>query len=171
VGEPETFASRISYRQTKLLIKGRLQDVAMRLGLPTFVVLLAVHFACAGPGSDTLYLCGARAFAEVLRIARVSPLVNVPPWQNAVLLQNRPNPVSNRTNIYFSVARSGPASLRLFDSKGREVGYFPIGGDGLATAGLWYCARFDASRVSSGQYYYRLQTAGFVAVKKMVVVR
>jgi hypothetical protein len=58
-------------------------------------------------------------------------------------------------------------TLRVYDVLGREVatlvnGYQPPGTYGVT---------FDGSRLSSGVYFYRLQSGSFVNTKKMVLAK
>lgn len=64
-------------------------------------------------------------------------------------------------------AHSGPASLKPYNARGRQIGYFV---DDFCEAGA-YRVRFAVDALAKGQYFYRLQTAGYVYVKKMIVVR
>ena len=72
-----------------------------------------------------------------------------------VLEQNYPNPFNPSTTIMFEVAGAGPVRVSVHDVLGREVAVLV---DGFKSAGR-HAVTFDGSRVSSGVYYYRLQTA------------
>jgi len=81
--------------------------------------------------------------------------------------QNYPNPFNPITNIGLRVADFGFVSLKVFDITGKEVAVLV---NEVLNAGV-YNVDFDASNLSSGTYFYRMETAGFSDVKKMVVVK
>jgi hypothetical protein len=58
-------------------------------------------------------------------------------------------------------------TLRVYDLLGQEVMTLV---DGYQAPGV-YARVFDASRLSSGVYFYRLQSAGSMSTRKMVVAR
>ncbi len=87
-----------------------------------------------------------------------------------MLLQNNPNPASAGTVIWYFVKELGPVSLKLYDAKWSEVGYFAVPENNTA-GGTWYEVHFSATIVRSGQYFYRLRTSGYSETKIMTVVR
>ena len=84
------------------------------------------------------------------------------------LSQNQPNPASSYTIIYFYVAQSGPVSLKLYDARGKLIGYFV---DGPGTGGTTYRVLFPVNFLAAGEYFYCFMTSEFSIVKKMVVVK
>ncbi|MFQ5869889.1 MAG: T9SS type A sorting domain-containing protein, partial [Candidatus Zixiibacteriota bacterium] len=83
------------------------------------------------------------------------------------LHQNYPNPFNAETNISYSLAEAGNVSLKVYDISGRLVvtvfeGYQEAGGHTVA---------WDASGVSSGIYFYKLETSDFAEVKKMNLLK
>jgi hypothetical protein len=87
--------------------------------------------------------------------------------ENYSLQQNYPNPFNPSTRIIFDAPYPGWVKLAVYDVQGREVAR-PV--DGWLTPGT-YTVVFDAEGLAAGTYYYRLNAAGFVATKKMVLVR
>ena len=83
------------------------------------------------------------------------------------LHQNYPNPFNPTTQIRFSVGTYGNASLRVFDMLGREIATIVNGQ--MQPGG--YTIEFDAARLSSGVYCYRLQSSAHVAVMRMMVMK
>lgn len=81
--------------------------------------------------------------------------------------QNYPNPFNPKTNIGLRIAEFGFVSLKVFDITGKEVAVLI---DQEMNAGV-YNVDFDAANLSSGMYFYKMETAGFTDVKKMVVVK
>ena len=89
--------------------------------------------------------------------------INIIP-KKFMLYQNYPNPFNPTTKINFDIPESGYASLKVYDALGQEVsvlaeGFFNIGRYGTI---------FDASRFSSGLYYYKLITKSFSEMRKMI---
>ncbi len=87
--------------------------------------------------------------------------------QTFALEQNYPNPFNPSTTLEFSIPKSGHALLEVFNVRGQPVAKLV---DSELTAGTYRTA-FDASKLSSGVYLYRLQVGGFVLARKMVLVK
>ena len=85
------------------------------------------------------------------------------------LSQNYPNPFNPTTVITYSLKESGEVRLELFDVLGRKVATLV---NARQEAGS-YTYSFNAARygLSTGMYFYRLQSGGFVAAKKMLLVK
>ena len=83
------------------------------------------------------------------------------------LSQNYPNPFNPSTKIEFDLPKSGVVSLKIYNILGQEIASLV---NGNYTAGH-YTVQFDASRLSTGVYFYRLQSASNVAVKKMLLIK
>ena len=83
------------------------------------------------------------------------------------LSQNYPNPFNPTTNIEFSLAESGTISLKVFNTRGQLVATLAEGGYSYGSHSI----TFDASALSSGVYFYRLQTETGVQMKKMLLVK
>ncbi len=88
-------------------------------------------------------------------------------WFATKLEQNYPNPFNPRTTIAFALAEEADVTLEVFDAAGRLVATLvdESKGAGRHTIG------FDASRLSSGVYFYRLRAGEFVQQKKMVLLK
>ena len=85
----------------------------------------------------------------------------------AQLAQNYPNPFNPATTIRFSLPEAMSVRVDVFDVLGRRVAVLA---DGLHPAG-WNEVRFDAGRLPSGQYLYRLQAGDTVVTRPMLLVR
>ena len=83
------------------------------------------------------------------------------------LEQNYPNPFNPTTTIEFSLPEATTARVAIYDMLGREVAVLA---DGRMTAGA-HSVEFDASALSSGVYFYRLEAGSFNAVKKMALMK
>ncbi len=81
--------------------------------------------------------------------------------------QNLPNPVRGSTTVAFALPREANVLLTVHDVAGRRVGEVA---PGTLSAGR-HQIRFDASRLTSGVYWYRLQAGPEVQTRKMVVTR
>jgi hypothetical protein len=88
------------------------------------------------------------------------------------LSQNAPNPFNPATTIPFELTRADRVQLDVFDVAGRRVRALL---DGQRAAGLHQAAwdgRDDAGRaVASGVYFYRLQAAGRVETRRMLLLK
>ncbi len=83
------------------------------------------------------------------------------------LHQNYPNPFNPTTEISYDLATASNVSLIVFDLLGREVATLV---NGSQNAGR-YTLKFDAAGLPSGMYFYRLQTAEFGDMKKMMLLK
>ena len=85
------------------------------------------------------------------------------------LSQNYPNPFNPTTTIGYTipVGTRGGTSLRVYDVLGREVATLV---DEELTAGE-HVARFDASSLASGVYFYRLTSGSFSATRKLLLLK
>ncbi len=87
--------------------------------------------------------------------------------QNYSLSQNYPNPFNPVTKIKFSLPQASFVKLVVYDITGREVERLV---NRQMNAGN-FTVDFDASKLSSGVYFYRLDAEGFSQVKKMMLVK
>ena len=91
------------------------------------------------------------------------------------LLQNYPNPFNPTTTISYTIpnvetqnfASLQLVTLKVYDVLGREVATLV---NEVQPAGN-YAVTFDASKLPSGTYFYRLQAGKYSAVKKMMLIK
>lgn len=83
------------------------------------------------------------------------------------LYQNFPNPFNPATKIKFDLASSTFVKISVYDVAGREISV-PVSQNMNAGS---YEMEFDASRLPSGVYFYRIETAEFTSIRKMVLVK
>lgn len=81
--------------------------------------------------------------------------------------QNYPNPFNPTTTIKYQVKEAGNVKLSVFNLLGQEVQVLVNEQQGNGA----YSFDFDASSLSSGFYFYRLEVNDFVEVKKMMLIK
>jgi hypothetical protein len=86
---------------------------------------------------------------------------------NYMLFQNYPNPFNPVTSIPFYLAHEDYLTLNVYNNLGQRISCIYSGRLGPGNhAKIW-----DASEFPSGIYYYKLETASFTAIRKMVLVK
>jgi len=80
---------------------------------------------------------------------------------------NYPNPFNPTTQIRFTINSSEHARLTVYDVLGREIAVLV---NGIMPSGT-HAVSFDASQLSSGVYLYRLESAGEVLTRKMILLK
>lgn len=83
------------------------------------------------------------------------------------LKQNYPNPFNPITTIQFSLAEKSFVTLKVFDVLGTEMETLVATEKSEGN----YSIVFDASKLASGIYFYKLQTADAISVKKLIVLK
>jgi len=83
------------------------------------------------------------------------------------LYQNYPNPFNPTTTISYRLKTAQQVHVTIYDILGRRVAVLV---DQKESAGL-HTITFDASRLSSGLYFYRLRTKNFTSIKKMILLK
>ena len=83
------------------------------------------------------------------------------------LSQNYPNPFNPTTEINFSLSKEGMTKLSVYNILGQEVKV-------LLNENMYagtYSVSFDGSNLTSGIYFYKLQSNNQVQVKKMLLLK
>ncbi|WP_153038449.1 T9SS type A sorting domain-containing protein [Balneola sp. EhC07] len=83
------------------------------------------------------------------------------------LRQNYPNPFNPSTNIEFALPEQAVVSLKVYNLLGREISTLV---SGRMSAGI-HKIEFNASGLSTGLYFYRIQAGGFMQTKKMMLIK
>ncbi|HED38609.1 MAG TPA: T9SS type A sorting domain-containing protein [Ignavibacteria bacterium] len=107
----------------------------------------------------------ANKFGDQITGVEEQPTGNLP--TSYTLSQNYPNPFNPSTSIDYSLPKSGLVTLKVYNVLGEEVATIF---QGFQNAGH-YVASFDASKLASGIYLYRLQVGKFSVTKKMLLLK
>lgn len=81
--------------------------------------------------------------------------------------QNYPNPFNPSTQVNFNLADAAQVKLSVYNALGQKVADLV---NEYRDAGS-YTVSFDASDLSSGVYFYRIETAEFSQTKKMLLIK
>ena len=83
------------------------------------------------------------------------------------LYQNYPNPFNPATNIRFYIPKAANVTLKIYSVIGQEVATLV---NRELNAGQ-HNFEFNASHLSSGLYYYRIEAGSFFESKKMILLK
>lgn len=83
------------------------------------------------------------------------------------LNQNYPNPFNPSTNISFDLGKAGYTKLVVYNTLGQQVATLI---SGQLSAGH-HEVDFHATGLSSGVYFYRLESGNFTQIKKMILLQ
>jgi len=93
--------------------------------------------------------------------------IQVSPPEKFELYQNYPNPFNPTTTIEYALPKAGNVTLKIYDAIGKEV----VTLVNEAKEAGYYSERFDASKLSSGLYFYSLRAGKFIETKKMLLMK
>ncbi len=79
--------------------------------------------------------------------------------------QNYPNPFNPTSRINYGIAKAGNTEISVYNILGSKVATLV---NEFKSAGT-YSVDFDASKLSSGIYFYKITANGFVQTKKMIL--
>ena len=121
--------------------------------------------ASATNGLDTI-----NSNPNLIKIRRVPVGINqisslVP--EKFELYNNYPNPFNPSTTIKFDIAKSQFVKLVVYNMLGEQVS--SIVNQNLTPGS--YSVDFDASSLSSGMYFYRIESQGFAQTRRMVLIK
>ena len=116
--------------------------------------------AYGGPGSSTLPF-----FTITTRVINESS-EKIP--SKFSLNQNYPNPFNPLTVINYQLSSSGNVEIKIFDILGNEIE--TLANDEYEQAG-YHSRIFDASKLSSGIYLYRLKVGEYTETRKMTLLK
>ena len=84
-----------------------------------------------------------------------------------VLEQNYPNPFNPSTTIKFGIPEKNNVVIKIYNSLGSEIATLV---NEVREAGS-YEIQFNANNLSSGIYYYKIESGNFVETKKMILLK
>jgi hypothetical protein len=82
-------------------------------------------------------------------------------------MQNYPNPFNSVTNIKYSIVKASNVKIKIYDILGNEVRTLV---NDFHQPGF-YNIMFNASKLSSGVYLYRLEAEDFTDTKKLILLK
>jgi hypothetical protein len=128
-------------------------------------IYFAVQHSTTGASNGYVHIDRIEIRGTIDEIDELRPMVTE-------LVGNYPNPFNPETIIKYSVATDGPVTIEVFNIKGQKVttllndvveaGAHEVHWNGLDSAGR---------NVSSGVYFYRMQTNDAVSTRKMVLLK
>jgi hypothetical protein len=103
---------------------------------------------------------------RVVSPSGINDIANIP--EGIELHQNYPNPFNPETDISFTLSEPSDVKLSVYNTKGENIHTLH---KGKSAAGL-HTFSFDGSDLTSGVYYYRIETSrGGGSVKKMMLLK
>jgi hypothetical protein len=115
--------------------------------------------------SDNSVLYGQSASQSIV-MTGIKEASNIVPKAYS-LSQNYPNPFNPTTNINFSLVKPSNVTLAVYNVLGQKVATIV---NQFMQAGS-YTYQFDASKLASGIYIYRIEAGNFVSIKKFVLLK
>lgn len=126
---------------------------------------------CEIPPSDLgIVWVGVNAGVRKLYWDRYNAVTNIGNSETPVnysLSQNYPNPFNPTTKINFNLAKNGFVTMKVYNLLGKEVANLVSGNYNAGS----YSVDFNASKLSSGVYFYSIEVNGFKDIKKMMLVK
>ena len=119
--------------------------------------------ANVGGTSPIASACIARWNSGTSRVEQLSPTAP----KTFLLEQNYPNPFNPSTTIRYQLPVASEVKLEVYDVLGKKIATLV---NERQSAGS-YQVVWNASGLSSGTYFYRLQAGTFVETKKMIMVK
>ncbi len=110
-----------------------------------------------------IYSCEINVYYSILTYISENDIV----INEFSLSQNHPNPFNPITNICFVLPKSSEVKLEIYNLLGQRMAVLvnvnkPVG---------YHKVQFNANRLPSGVYLYRIQAGSFQKVKKMLLVK
>ena len=117
------------------------------------------HYDLTDPSNTGVY----RRAAAISSVEREDDAVT----NEYTLSQNYPNPFNPSTEIKFSVPKSTDVRLSVYNAIGKRVAELVNQNLGAGS----YNYTFNASNLSSGVYFYKLEAGSFSEIKKMMLIK
>ncbi|HMQ68104.1 MAG TPA: T9SS type A sorting domain-containing protein [Ignavibacteria bacterium] len=134
-----------------------------------------------GSGTGSYTSPDSTGLDSVINITMTNPIIEAARWTTTVginqlsstipdkfnLYNNYPNPFNPGTVIKFDVAKTQMVKLTVYNLLGEAVAN--LVNDNLSPGS--YSVNFDGSNLSSGMYFYRIETQGYVQTMRMLLVK
>lgn len=145
----------------------------------TTYVYFDVYIPLFGGGGDTAFVVPYKVYSNVDTSVNYSNTVTLLKSNTDVgdelvilpdqfqLFQNYPNPFNPSTVIAFNLPTRSYVDIDIYNVLGQKVDRLVLG---QLSAGINE-VEYDASRLASGIYYYRLSAGDFSATKKMLLIK
>ncbi len=120
------------------------------------------------PATGSVSTLPAKArFDSLMGITGVTSVSNSESPSRFALSQNYPNPFNPSTMISYQLPMNSYVTLKVYDVLGREVATLV---NGKQSAG-YYKTAFNAERLPSGVYFYRLQAGDYSKTMKLLLLK
>ncbi|MFQ5606191.1 MAG: FlgD immunoglobulin-like domain containing protein [bacterium] len=88
------------------------------------------------------------------------------------LLQNYPNPFNPGTQIPFVLDKASRVVIHIYNARGQLIRTFELGMQKQGKSAIYWDGTVNGGKVAaSGVYYYEIQTADFVDIRRMLLVK
>lgn len=87
--------------------------------------------------------------------------------EDFALYSNYPNPFNPSTKIRYAISQTAFTSIKVYSIVGEEVATLI---NELKTPGI-YEINFDGTELTSGTYFYKLESGNFSQTKKMIILK
>lgn len=148
-------------------------DCSLNDGIPSgtpfpirYYVVAVDKFEYESVPSDFVQAIGIqRGIEEIIGADNIVVNVEVP--KEYSLNQNYPNPFNPVTKIKYDIPLNGNVSIKIYDINGRLINTLI---NEYKTAGR-YEIDFNGKNLSSGLYYYKIESGNFSQVRKMILIK
>ena len=125
------------------------------------------------PGTYVNHAANGQSIAQQVMLHVSMPLVGIQNISSEVptgfsLMQNYPNPFNPETVIKFAIPQATNVTLKVYSVTGQLVEV--LANNESVTAGT-HEVKFDASKLSSGIYFYTITAGNFKDTKKMILMK
>ena len=157
----------VSFAQSISLFTSVMSGGGGRMSDSTLQISGTVGQPAVGFGQDPERLHGGGFWYQSVEFVTdvPSPREGLP--RESSLWQNYPNPFNPSTTIRYGLPGSSRVTLAIFNPLGQLVTTLV---SGEVEAG-YHDVRFDAARLSSGVYLYRLTAGDFVQTRKLLYLK
>ena len=116
---------------------------------------------------NSVWACGVGGIIRkgIINLTAINDMKSV--VQRFSLEQNYPNPFNPSTSIKYNIAKPGLVKIDVYNTLGQRVKELV---NEVKESGS-YNISFNSSSISSGIYFYKIETPQFSQVKKMIVLK